>query len=234
MKGSVRSVHLAWAAGAVVLALLAWQGHHLARSLPAFESAIGGLGPWGPVALALAIVLLGPLLVPDSIFGIAAGATFGLATGTASYFAGAYIMCLLVQSVSRRWLGDRVLRLLESRPRLRTALRVAPQGGTRFTFLIRLVPVNQALLSYALGAAGVPLRNALLGNTAMFAHMFPTVYFGAAAAHVTRMAGTGHRDWETQGVLLVLGLAMCALLTIQVTRRAWAAIDSEGRAVATS
>jgi hypothetical protein len=60
----------------------------------------------------------------------------------------------------------------------------------------------------------------------MLTHMFPTVYFGAAAAHLTRMAGTGHREWETEGVLLLLGLGVCVLLMLQVTRRAWAAIDT--------
>jgi uncharacterized membrane protein YdjX (TVP38/TMEM64 family) len=214
-----------------VLALLAWQGHHVAGWLPRFEHAIANLGPWGPVALIAAILLLGPLLVPDSIFGVAAGATFGLAAGTAYYFVGVYFMCLAVQLVSRRWLGARVLRLLESRPRLRAAVVAAPQGGARFAFLIRLVPVNQALLSYALGAADVPLRFALVGNVVMLTHMFPTVYFGAAAAHLTRMAGTGHREWETEGVLLLLGLGVCVLLMLQVTRRAWAAIDTGEREV---
>ena len=85
----------------------------------------------------------------------------------------------------------------------------APKGGVRFTFLVRLVPVNQALLSYALGAAGVPLRVAVAGNLGMFTHMLPTVYFGAAAVHMTRMAGKGHREWEIDGVLLMLGLGVC-------------------------
>jgi uncharacterized membrane protein YdjX (TVP38/TMEM64 family) len=218
-----------WIAGVVVLALLAWQGHRLAGFLPDFERAIESFGAWGPVALAAAILLLGPLLVPDSIFGIAAGAAFGLATGSAAYFAGAYLMCLLVQWASARWLGARVLRLLAARPRLRAAVVAAPAGGTRLTFLIRLVPINQALLSYALGAAAVPLRFALLGNTAMFTHMLPTVYFGAVAAHVTRMAGTGHREWEAEGALFVLGLGACVLVTLQVTRRAWSAIEATER-----
>jgi hypothetical protein len=58
----------------------------------------------------------------------------------------------------------------------------------------------------------------------MFTHMFPTVYFGAAAVHMTRMAGTGHKQWETEGVRLMLGLGVCVALTLLVTRRAWAAV----------
>jgi uncharacterized membrane protein YdjX (TVP38/TMEM64 family) len=220
---------VAWSAGALVLVSLAWQGHHVAPWLPRLEHAIAGLGPWGPLALIAAILLLGPLLVPDSIFGIAAGVSFGLAAGTAWYFLGVYLMCLGIQLVSRRWLQARVLGWLQSRPTLRAAVLAAPRRGARSTFLIRLVPVNQALLSYALGAAGVPLRFAVLGNVAMLAHMVPTVYFGAAAAHVTRMAGKRHREWEPEGVLLMLGLGVCVWLTLHVTHRAWAAIGAEGR-----
>lgn len=231
MTSPIRSARIAWLAGAVVLALLAWQGHHVARWLPRLEQGIADLGPWGPLALIAAIVLLTPLLVPDSIFGIAAGVIYGLVAGTAWYFLGVYLMCLAVQFVSRRWLRARVLRLLEPRPRLRAAVRAAPQGGARFTFLVRLVPINQALLSYALGAADVPLRFAVIGNIGMLTHMLPTVYFGAAAAHLTHMAGRGHRDWETEGVLLLLGLGVCVFLTLQVTRRAWAAIGSEEREI---
>jgi uncharacterized membrane protein YdjX (TVP38/TMEM64 family) len=227
----VRSSRLAWVAGALVLALLAWQGHHLAGWLPQLERGIAGLGPWGPLALIAGILLLSPLFVPDSIFGIAAGAIFGLAAGTLYYFVGVYLMCLVVQLVSGRWLRAQVRRLLESRAKLRAAVMAAPQGGARLTFLVRLVPINQALLSYALGAAGVPLRFALLGNAGMLMHMFPTVYFGAAAAHLTRMAGAGHREWEIQGALLLLGLGVCVFLTLQVTRRAWAAIDAAEPAI---
>lgn len=229
MTSPVQSARVAWLAGGIALALLAWQGHHLAQWLPRLEQWIAQLGPWGPLALIVGMIALGPLFVPDSIFGVAAGATYGLVLGTVTYFAGAYLMCLGIQLASRRWLRARVRRLLESRPKLRAAMAAAPRGGTRFTFLIRLVPVNQALLSYALGAADVPLRFALLGNVAMLTHLFPTVYFGAAAVHVTRMAAAGHREWEVKGALLMLGLLACVLVTLEVTRRAWAAIDAAER-----
>lgn len=211
-------------AGVLGLALLAWQGRRIAHEIPWFEHAIRQLGPWGPAALIVAIVVLSPLFVPDSIFGLIAGASFGLVTGTACYFAGLYLACLAIQLASGHWLGPRMLHLLDARPALRAAVLAAPQGGTRFALLIRMVPINQALLSYALGAAGMPLREAAVGNLAMITHLFPTVYFGAAAVHVTRMAGTGHREWETEGVLFLLGLGVTVLLTLEITRRAWATI----------
>jgi uncharacterized membrane protein YdjX (TVP38/TMEM64 family) len=219
---------LGWAAAAVALALLAWQGHHLAHRLPQFEQMIEGLGPFGPVVFCVALLVLQPLLVPDTLFALAAGAAFGVAEGSAYYFAALYVMCLETQWLGSHLLKARVLRLLAARPRLETVVRAAPKGGARFVFLVRLVPINQALVSYALGAAGVPLRAALAGNPAMFTHTFPTLYFGAAAVHITRMAGTGHQQWERDGILLLLGLGVCVAIGLQIQRRAWAAITKQG------
>jgi len=219
-----RSRELAYALGPIALALLAWQGHRLAHWLPEFERAIESLGPWGPAAYFVTVLLLGPLFVPDTLFGLAAGAAFGLVVGTLCYFAAAYAMCLCVQWLAGRWLRSRVLALLETRSTLRALIAKATARGTRFTFLVRLLPINQALVSYALGAYGVPLRDTLVGNLGMFTHLLPAVYFGAAAVRVTRMAGARHPHWETDGLLLLLGLGACAGLSLWISRRAWAAI----------
>jgi uncharacterized membrane protein YdjX (TVP38/TMEM64 family) len=217
---------LAVGAGIAVLALLAWQGHRLAHWLPQFEQVIESLGPWGPVLFCIAVLVLEPFLVPDTLFGLAAGAAFGLLAGSAYYLGAVYAMCLATQWLGSRWLRGRVLRQLERQPRLRALVLDAPQRGTRFAFLIRLMPVNQALLSYALGAAGVPLRAALAGNLGMVPHMLPTVYFGAAAVHMTRMAAAGHAKWEPEGVALMLGLGVCVVLALRMTKRAWAALGN--------
>jgi uncharacterized membrane protein YdjX (TVP38/TMEM64 family) len=220
----LRATRVRWAIGAAALVTLAWQGHRLAHWLPQLEQLIESLGPWGPAVFMVALVLLEPLLVPDTIFGLAAGAVFGLAAGAAYYFAASYVMCLVTQWLGGRWLKPGITRLLERRPQLAGLVRAAPEGGLRFTFLVRLLPINQATLSYALGAVGVPLRNAVVGNLAMYTHMLPTVYFGAAAVHMTRMAATGHRHWERDGVLLMAGLTVCVLVAMRVTRRAVSAL----------
>jgi uncharacterized membrane protein YdjX (TVP38/TMEM64 family) len=225
----VRSDQLAWAAAAVALALLAWQGHHLARWLPEFERTIAELGPWAPLLYVASVVTVGPFLVPDTPFGLAAGATFGVVAGTAYYFGAVYVVCAAVHWIGARWLKERVLRRLETRDSLRLAVREAAAGGWRSVFLIRLVPLNPALVSYALGAAGVPWRDVLIGNLGMLAHMFPTVYFAAAAVSVTHMAGRSHRELEIDGALLLIGLVACAVLLLRIRRYAWSRIGEDAR-----
>lgn len=219
MNDPERSQRLRWAAAAAALALLAWQGHHLAEGLPRFEQAIEGLGPWGPVVFCVALLLLEALLVPDTLFALAAGAAFGPIAGSVYYAGAVYAACLLQQWLGARWLRGPALRQLEKSERIRTLVQGAARGGVRPVLLVRLVPVNQALLSYALGASGVPLRSAVAGNLGMFVHMLPTLWFGAAAVHVTRMAGTGHTQWERDGVLGMLALGVAVLAASWITRR---------------
>ncbi len=213
-----------WLAAGALLVLLAWQGHHLAHWLPVFEREIEALGPWGPLAFCVALVLLEPFFVPDTLFALAAGIAFGPVAGTFYYVAAVYAACLAIQWLGGRWLRAPALRALERSPRLRALVERAAGGGPRLTFLVRLVPVNQALLSYALGAAGVPFRNALVGNLGMFPHMLPTLYFGAAAVHMTRMAGTGHTEWERDAILGLLALATAVALALWLIRRAHASL----------
>jgi uncharacterized membrane protein YdjX (TVP38/TMEM64 family) len=217
-----------WLAGGALLVLLAWQGHHLAHWLPGFERMIEGLGPWGPLAFCAALLLLEPLFVPDTLFALAAGVAFGPVAGTLYYGAAVYAACLAIQWLGARWLRAPALRALARSPRIRELVERATVGGPRRTFLVRLVPVNQALLSYALGAAGVPLRNAFVGNLGMFPHMLPTLYFGAAAVHVTRMAGTHHTAWERDAILGMLALGAGVALALWLIRSARSSLGVAG------
>jgi uncharacterized membrane protein YdjX (TVP38/TMEM64 family) len=210
---------LIWIGGALLLGLLAWQGHRLEAELPRFEAAIEGLGPWGPLLFIAVLVVLESFFVPDTLFALAAGAAFGPLHGALYYAIGIYLNCVALQWIGGRWLRGPVTRLLDRQEKIRTLVGKAAQGGTKVTFATRLVPVNQAILSYALGAAGVPLRNAWLGNFGMYPHALPTVFVGSAAVHVTRMAGTGHTQWERDAVLGMLALGVLLVVAHLVTRR---------------
>jgi uncharacterized membrane protein YdjX (TVP38/TMEM64 family) len=209
------------ASAALALGLLAWQGHHLAHWLPQIEEAIVQLGPWGPASYIAAAIALSPLLVPDTIFGVSAGVVFGLGRGFLYYSAAIYAGCLIAYLFSRYWLRNRVLAMLENRSELNGMALAARREGLRLTFWIRLVPINPILVSYALGAVGVPFRAFAIGTLGMLPHMFLAVYFGAVAAHLTQMAGGRHTQWTLETAGFVLGAVACVAVVWQVTSIAW-------------
>ena len=209
---------IVWVIAIVLIGILAFEGHRIAGFLPRIEQLVGALGPWGPVVYVLAIIVLTPLMLPVFILGIAGGVVFGLPLG-ALYYAGAvYVANLLLWLLGRRVLRRPVLELLERKPSLRKVVVRAKEGGAALVFWIRLLPVSPAPFSYAFGAIEVPLRAVALGSIAMVPHLVADVYFGAVAAHVTKMAGEGHQRWAQSGIALVLGLASLVVILFFVSR----------------
>lgn len=219
---------LAWALGALLIVLLAVEGHRVAGFVPQAERAIDELGPWGPLLYVAAVLVLEPFLFPNFIFGLIAGVVFGVWKGFLYYFGAVYGANMLVYLISGRLLRKPVLRQLERKPKIRDAAVAASTEGTALVFWLRLIPANPAILSYALGALRVLPRSVAIGTLGIAPHMFVDVYMGSAASHVTKMAGQGHTNWESKGVGLLLGLVAVAVVSWRIARIARAQIRAAG------
>jgi uncharacterized membrane protein YdjX (TVP38/TMEM64 family) len=222
----VTSRRVAWVLAASLIVGLAVEGHHLAGYVPKAEHAIEQLGPWGPLIYAVAIIALEPILFPNMIFGLIAGAAFGLWKGYVYYFGAVYVANMLVYVIGKRLLRAPVLRALERRPKIRDTAAVAGSEGPGLVFWLRMIPANPAILSYALGALRALPRSVAIGTLGIAPHMFVDVYLGTVAAHVTQMAGEGHTSWEAKGIGLLLGLIAVAAVTWRITRIARARIGA--------
>ena len=209
---------IAWVFGVLLIVGLAIEGHHLAEYVPQAEHAIEKLGPWGPIVYAITIIILQPLFLPNFIFGLIAGAVFGLWKGYVYYFGSVYLGNMLVYVIGKRLLRAPVLRELERRPKIRDAATAAGSGGLGLVFWLRMIPTNPAILSYALGALRVLPRSVAIGTLGIAPHIFVDVYLGTTAAHVTQMAGQGHANWEAKGIGLLVGLVAVAAATWRITR----------------
>lgn len=219
-----RKVWMRLLLGAALLAAVVWQGRHFAHWIPQIETAVAGLGVWGPVAFVLGVAVLSPLLFPDSLFGIVAGFVFGLAAGTLYYFVAIYLVNLAIFALGRNWLRGPILRLAEKRPQTHAILESAHRDAVRLTLLIRLVPLNVAFVSYVLGAGRFPWRAVWIGNLALLPHLFLPVYLG----HVANRAATwADRTGSSAGVEdagLLVGLVAAVVVVAIVTRMATRAV----------
>ncbi len=210
-----------------LLALLVWQGSHAAHLLPRAESAVADLGVWGPLVFMLGVVLLSPVLFPDSLFGVVAGFVFGLGAGTAYLFVAIYLVNIGIFALGRTWLRGPVLRLAETRPQAHAILKGAQRDALRLTALLRLVPVNVAFVSYVLGAGRFPWRAVLIGNVALLPHLFVPVYLGHVARNAALAARAGGAGFiEDAG--LWLGLLAAVIAVAIVTRMAMRAVAELG------
>lgn len=75
-------------AGAALAAGILILGDEIGRHIDELEAWIAGLGPWAPAVFVLLYALLGSLFVPDLLFGVVAGASFGFTRGVVVAAAG--------------------------------------------------------------------------------------------------------------------------------------------------
>ncbi len=212
----------------LLVAVLAFEGHRLAAFLPTIERFVATVGPWGPVMYIAAIVVVQPLLFPNTVFGLMAGVLFGLPLGFLYYFVGVYLANVLVYLIGRRVLRRPVLEALSRRPDVEAAVTAVKREGASLVFWLRMIPLSPAMFSYAFGAIEIPLLPVLVGTFGMLPHLLFDVYMGTVAAHVTEMASGGHSHWEIEGIGLVLGLVAAGIVFWRIARIAKAHLGKAG------
>lgn len=224
LGGELRSLlPIALAVVLVVVAVVVL-GREAERHLQAIEATIAGLGPWGRVAFVGLLVIGTSLLVPESLFGLAGGALFGLAWGIGLLLIGNLIAAALQYGLARRLLHARIQHALQSRPLLRSIQSAVIRDELRLQVLLRLTPLNPALISYLLGAAGVRFAGFMLASLVLLSHYAIEAYIGHAGKQwLTRgFAGT-HDGWQ-HGLPIYAATAVGVLAIILVSKAAHRAV----------
>lgn len=207
--------------------LLLVAGDELRRNLGAVEAALVALGPWAMVAYLVFAVVGASLLVPESAIGVLAGALFGPLHGLAAASTAFLLASLLQYVLGRRLLRAPVQRMLQTRPTLAAIQRVALEDQRSFQVLLRLSPLNPALVSYAMGAAEVRLVPFLIGCAAYLPHLVLEVYLGTTGRAVVASAGTGsHPGWPAMAGV-GLGLVALGLVSHRAYRTVLRALEEE-------
>lgn len=210
----------------VVAALLL--GRELEHHVQTLDAWIAGLGSWSLVAFIVVLALGTSLLLPESLFSVAAGVLFGPAWGFAASFAGNLLAASLQYVLARRLLRSRIQKTLAARPPLAALRRAVLQEGLRLQLLVRLTPLNPASISYLLGAAGVGFRDFLVSCLGLLPHIALEVFLGHAGKHVVGIAG-GVRGTVAYYAEIFGGLVAVIVLVLVVSRIAHRALT---RAVA--
>jgi len=179
-------------------------------------------GPWAPVLFIAVYVVASVALIPGALLTLIAGAMFGLSRGIPIVFTGAVLGSSAAFFVARRLARDRVARWLARDPRASAIGDAVAGRGLLVVLLLRLSPVfPYNIVNYALGASRIRYRDFLVGSVGMLPGTILYTYYGKVVGDVTALAagvapprGTGYY------VLLAVGLAATALLTIVITRAA--------------
>ena len=207
--------------GIVAIVALVALGRQLGGYLPTFAQWIDGLGFWGPALLIIGYAAATVAFVPGSVLTLAAGAIFGLGSGTVYVFIAATLGSALAFLVSRYVARDAIERRLEGNERFTAIDRAVGREGFKIVLLLRLSPVFPFnLLNYALGLTGVSFRDYLLASVGMLPGTLLYVYYGKVAGDVARLAGGAQVQGMAYYGVLAVGLLATILVTAFVTRTA--------------
>jgi pyruvate/2-oxoglutarate dehydrogenase complex dihydrolipoamide dehydrogenase (E3) component/uncharacterized membrane protein YdjX (TVP38/TMEM64 family) len=191
-----------------------------------------GLGPWGPVALALFYIVACVAFLPGSIITLGAGLLFGVWTGFITVWVGANLGACAAFLVGRTLARDRVAKKVAGNRKFAAIDRAVGQEGFKIVFLLRLSPVFPFnLLNYALGLTNVPFsKYALASLIGMIPGTLLYVYIGSAARSLAEVAAGNVQGGVASKVFFLVGLVvtfLVVLLVTRVARRSLAAAEAE-------
>jgi uncharacterized membrane protein YdjX (TVP38/TMEM64 family) len=213
------------AVGVLVAILIAVLGREAWHHLAAIERWIADLGFAGRGVFVGLLVLGTSLLIPESLFGIAAGALFGVQTGFVLVLVGNVLAASVQYALARRLMRGYIQRVLSSRPQLAAVQRAVQQDEARLQLLLRLTPLNAASLSYVFGAAGVRFAGFLFACIGLIPHLLMEVYVGRAGHHLTHLGAETKVHSLTHEAVTFSGLLVSALVVFVVSRIARRAIE---------
>lgn len=224
LKRELREVVALAVAVVLIIAAVVFLGHEAERHLQGIETWIAQLGPWGMVAFVVILVLATTVLVPESLFAVVAGALFGLAWGIGLMVIGNLLAAALQYALARRWLHGPIQRALQGRPLLHAIQRAVIRDELRLQLLLRLTPLNPALVSYLLGAAGVRFAGFMLASLLLAAHFSIEVYIGHTGRQLVSAGfAPGQGGWRHE-VLIYAGAALGLAAIVLVSRAAHRAV----------
>jgi len=178
----------------MLLGVALLMGRDLVHHLRALENWMASLGWAGPVVFIVAMVVLASLLLPDTVFGVLAGALFGPGIGTLLMIAGSFCTAAADFVIARLFLKDRVGRVLSRRPRLASLHEAVHREGLRFQFLVRLTPLNPVIVNYVFATSRTRFPTYLMACAGMIPTLVVEVYFGARGRHWGTLHGANGPD----------------------------------------
>ncbi len=214
------AVAAATLAGGVILL-----GHEIGRHIEGLEEWIAGVGSWGVAVFVVLYALLSSVFVPDILFGIVAGASFGFFLGLGATAAGSLAGAALQYALSRRLLQPAITRFLASKPALAAIQVAVRQQELWLQFLIRLTPLNRALTSYTLGAAGVGFTRFVVACIGLLPSLCLEVYVGYAGKHLARMTSRPEHTIVLHDVVVIGGLGVAIAVMVLISRTARRAVE---------
>lgn len=211
-----------------VIAIMAYLGSYLTANAGAIESWFVGLGYWNIVVFATLFVVLTSFLLPESIFSVTAGAVFGFKLGIAVIMLSMVAACVVQYFVAKGLFKERIAAMLAKNPKLLAIQNAVIEDEFRLQLMLRLTPLNPAIISYMFGAAGVKIKGFIICCFAMLPLLCVEVYLGVLGKKAVTAAGldsTSSAETTIENTIVIVGLVISIVVIYIISKKARAIVD---------
>lgn len=215
-----------------LVVVLIFGGYWLEQHVAAVEAWIQGLDHWAGIGFIALFVLLTPLFFSVDLLCVLAGALFTLPEAIAYVLLATMLSAAVIFYIGRYLARDKVQSLLQKHPKLSLIDQLIGEGDFKMLFLLRLLPLPFALLSYVFSVSRVEFRPYWLATTGIFFYNGAIAYLGYIAKHMSNQLAQGDQYAGPHSALLIAGIIVSILVLILVSRMAKAEISKMNPAAA--
>lgn len=193
-------------------------GHGLELYLPDLEVWIQSMGAFAPLGFIMLFVVLTPFFVSVDALCFAAGLLFPIGAGMFYVIIATYLAAAVIFYLGRYLLRDRVLMHLAKHKHFSELDEVIKGNAFKFMFLLRLMPLPFAMLSYAFSVTQVRFRPYLAATSGILIYNTSLVYFGYTTKHLAGLISGASPQSNVSYPLLATGLVISLAVLIYVAK----------------
>ena len=201
------------AGGIIVLVLFA---HWFELNITHVETWIKSLGALAPLAFILLFVVTTPFFLSVDAFCLVAGVLFPLTTGGFYIIISTYLAAAVIFILGRYFIQNKVKILLTKHPKLKSIDTLLIDNGLKIMFLLRLLPLPFALLSYAFSVTQVKFKPYIISTSGILIYNLTLVYFGYTTKHIASIASSAQSASSVNYPLLIVGVIVNLLVLAMI------------------
>lgn len=225
VRGQTLYLRLLMIAGAIIV--LSLVAHWFEFYIPQIEGWIKTLGVLAPITFILFFTMATPFFISADVLCVASGVLFPLTEGSFYIVISTYLAATVIFILGRYFFRARVKALVEKQAKLQLLDALPAKDSFKIMFLLRLLPLPFALLSYAFSVTRVTFKSYIGSTSGILVYSLSLVYFGYTAKHLTTIGSAQTSNTINFPLLIFVMVAILIVLALIVhtARKAIAQID---------
>jgi uncharacterized membrane protein YdjX (TVP38/TMEM64 family) len=202
---------------AIIISII-FIGYWLESHIALIEASLKELGPWAGIGFIALFIMLTPFFFSVDVLCVIAGALFTLNEAIVYVMIATMLAAAVIFYLGRYVAREKAQMLLQRHPKLDMCSELIDENGFKVMFLLRLLPIPFALLSYVFAISRTSFLPYWIATTGLFLYNTALVYFGYLASHFSDQLAQGGNYEGPHNILLFGGIFVCILVILIISK----------------